>query len=275
MKGTRMQKFNEMVTKGLAHYVYALADPRSEGSLAACVFYIGKGQGNRCFHHAREEREKGEEPLKEEQHKLGTLRDIRESGHEVEVMIVAHGLSKTQALRLEATLIPFLGVTNKAAGHGDGGLWLSSTQIEELHDNPISRHDAPELAGNILIVSLNQQDIDALAQDEKAMAKATLGEWNIGEERSRKVDLLIGVKRGLIVSIFETHKDAVGVTKFKREAAKEKGKHRRSIFCGTRARDLEQKLKGRSLQDGKKVLSKVRPGAACQFLFALASESPE
>ena len=42
-----------MVSAKLAAYVYALADPRKKGALKDRIFYIGKGNGNRCFSHAQ------------------------------------------------------------------------------------------------------------------------------------------------------------------------------------------------------------------------------
>lgn len=220
-------QFNVMVTTQLKAYVYALADPRNDGALPDRVFYIGKGNGNRCFNHAHLERSLYEEPLDEEEHKLGRIREIRHSGGEVEVLIVAHGMSDEAAHDLEAVLIPLLGDTNKVSGHGDRNLWLTRNQINEAYDRPIERGDVPFFQGNILFVSLNRQDTVSLLQagEEARLAQATLGDWNLSAERSARLDCIVGVKDGLIVSIFETVKSSAIVTKFLRIEGETKRAH--------------------------------------------------
>ena len=264
-------QFNVMVTTQLKAYVYALADPRNDGALQDRVFYIGKGNGNRCFNHAHLERNLCEEPLDEEEHKLGRIREIRHSGAEVEVLIVAHGMSDQAAHDLEAVLIPLLGDTNKVSGHGDRNLWLTRNQINEAYDRPIERRDVPFFQGNILFVSLNRQDTVSLLQsgEEARLAQATLGDWNLSAERSARVDCIVGVKNGLIVSIFETVKSNVNVTKFLRIESETKRAHGRSRFDGNRRLDLEGNLRGRSVFHEQVMLSKIRPGAGCQYFDAM------
>jgi hypothetical protein len=43
-----MKEFSKDVQKKLEHYVYRLVDPRDEKT-----FYVGEGQGNRVFDHAK------------------------------------------------------------------------------------------------------------------------------------------------------------------------------------------------------------------------------
>lgn len=264
-------QFNVMVTTKLKAYVYALSDPRSDGALPGRVFYIGKGNGNRCFNHAHLERSLGEAPLDEEEHKLGRIREIRQSGKEVEVLIVEHGMSNDAAHRLEAVLIPLLGDTNKVLGHGDKNLWLTRNQINEAYDRPIERGDVPLFQGNILFVSLNEQDTVSLLQhgNEARLEEATLGNWNLSAELSARVDCIVGVKNKLIVSIFETVKSSTGITQFHRIKREKKREHDRSRFDGKRRADLEENLRGRSVFHEQVMLSKIRPGAGCQYFDAM------
>jgi hypothetical protein len=264
-------QFNVMVTTQLKAYVYALADPRNEGPLPDRVFYIGKGNGNRCFNHAHIERSLGEEPLDEEEHKLGRIREIRHFERDVEVLIVAHGMSDEAAHDLEAVLIPLLGDTNKVSGHGDKNLWLSRNQINEAYDLPIKRGDVALFCGNILFVSLNRQDTVSLLQsdDDAKLVQATLGDWNLSAERSARVDCIVGVKNGLIVSIFETVKSSANTTEFLRIESEKKRAHGRSRFVGNRRLELEEDLRGRSVFHEQAMLSKIRPGAGCQYFDAI------
>lgn len=265
-------QFNVMVTSQLKAYVYALADPRIKGTLADRVFYIGKGNGNRCYNHAHLERSLGEEPLHEEEHKLGRIREIRHSGRDVEVLIVDHGMSDDAALGLEAVLIPLLGDTNKVSGHGDRNLWLTRNQINEAYDRPIERGYVALFRGNILFVSLNRQEKASLLQtgDEASLAQATLGAWNLSAERSARVDCIVGVKNGLIVSIFETVKISANTTDFQRIKSEKKRAHGRSRFVGNRRLDLEESLRGRSVFNKQTMLSRIRPRAGCQYFDAMS-----
>jgi len=262
--------FNAMVSARLAAYVYALADPRENGALKDRIFYIGKGNGNRCFNHAKIEM--GGEPLNEGEHKLAKIREIRSAGNKVEVLIVHHGLTDPEAHALETVLIPLLGDTNKVAGHGDRGSWLTENQVKEIHDRPIERGDIDLLRRNVLFVSLNQQDTIKLLKEgvEDEVAQATLGNWNLNVRDSRRVDCVVGVKNSLILSIFETEKTPDNITRFDRLSAATKGAHGRSRFFGTRRDDLEEQLRGRTVHQEGQVLSKIRPGAGCQFFPAMA-----
>ena len=44
-----IHQFNQHTIEALAYYVYALVDPRDNR-----IFYIGKGEGNRVFQHAKD-----------------------------------------------------------------------------------------------------------------------------------------------------------------------------------------------------------------------------
>jgi len=48
MSKTQITEFSSEVIKKLAYYVYRLIDPRNGET-----FYVGKGKGNRVFHHVK------------------------------------------------------------------------------------------------------------------------------------------------------------------------------------------------------------------------------
>lgn len=187
------------------------------------------------------------------------------------MFIISHGMEDDEAFALEAALIPLVGETNAVAGHGDDRMWLQRNQISELYDNPVQRSDIDLFRGNLLFVSLNRQDTVALRSSgaERDLEYLSLGDWNLGESRSRHVDCLVGLKHGLIISIFEIEKTVDGIAKFERIRPKKSGAHGRSRFMGERRYDLEKTLALRSVFEGKEMLSKIRPGAGCQFLAAM------
>lgn len=71
-----VQEFDPLVCQELRAYVYALRD------LNGTVFYVGKGQGNRCFQHLDEARSNVRGTVK-----LDTIRQIWNDGGDVRIDI--------------------------------------------------------------------------------------------------------------------------------------------------------------------------------------------
>jgi len=264
-------QFSEMVKTALGVYVYALLDPRMKMAIRERVFYVGKGTGNRAFNHARLEKEAKDGPLDPSEHKLRLIREIRGDGFEVEILIVKHGLDDDQALQLESALIPILGSANKVAGHKGGLTWLEENRVRELYDSPLERGEIPQLRRNILVVSLNQQPTDVIEDPAKAqiLKLQTVGDWNVSQKNSERVDFIIGVKNGLVTSIYEVDKCDDGSAKFERIEAQKKRAHGRSRFSASDVPLLLDVCRGRTLMDGPSAISKIRPGAGCQFFPAM------
>lgn len=103
------------VTENLGYYVYLLSDPRSDR-----IFYVGKGIGSRCFSHIWEAR-KTTRDSRGDYEKLATIRGIEESGTDVRIEILRHGLTEDEAFHLEAAAMDLLGFSdldNRVVGHG-------------------------------------------------------------------------------------------------------------------------------------------------------------
>jgi hypothetical protein len=89
-----------------ACYVYALVAPTT-----GAIFYVGKGTGNRCQHHAREAL--GRNPVNPR--KTIAIQDLAAAGLVPDVLILATGLVETDAYSLERAVIVALhgtGLTN-------------------------------------------------------------------------------------------------------------------------------------------------------------------
>lgn len=94
------------------HYVYVLIDPRDEK-----IFYVGKGQDDRLFQHAKEVSRGAEETAKQKK-----ILEIQVSGNEVQQVVVGRFDTPEEALGVESVLIHWVygiaNLTNIASGHG-------------------------------------------------------------------------------------------------------------------------------------------------------------
>ena len=127
-----MDKFSPAAQENLQHYVYFLQDPDTEK-----VFYVGKGKDDRVFHHLEEKVEKDTE-----KEKIARIQKIKNSGHDVQISILRHGLKKKEALKIEAAMIDmndFRGkynLLNLQRGHDSLEFGLKTVEeISEMYDS--------------------------------------------------------------------------------------------------------------------------------------------
>lgn len=104
------------MTEHLGYYVYALRDPRPGRG----IFYVGKGVGDRVYHHARAASAVSDDEPGQDL-KLDTIREIHREGREVGVEILRHRLTEPEAYDVEAGVIDALiladvPLTNKVIG---------------------------------------------------------------------------------------------------------------------------------------------------------------
>jgi hypothetical protein len=139
MKSMSPESFPSEVIEKLKTYVYRLIDPRNGET-----FYVGKGQDNRVFAHARADIE-GDDL----DDKLKRIREIRLAGFEVAHVIHRHGLDDKTAFEVEAALIDaYPGLTNIVGGSGSGdfGVMHAKEIIAEYCAEPAAfQHKAVNL----------------------------------------------------------------------------------------------------------------------------------
>lgn len=184
-------EFPTLVSERIAYYVYLLIDPRNNN-----IFYIGKGKGNRLFHHVE-----GVLDSSNKSDKLELIREIQLSGNEVEYKILRHGLSEEMAFEVEAASIDLIGLSNlknEVRGHDSDRGIKTLNELMSLYDSkPIERFDEP-----CLIITINRKYYSGISSEE--LYEATRGWWVIGEKRER-VKFVLSTYNGIVREVYEVN----------------------------------------------------------------------
>ncbi len=182
-----MERFPDEVAQRLGYYVYRLIDPRYGET-----FYVGKGQGNRIFDHAKDRIALGSGD--EQNLKLSRIREIKNAGFEVAHVVHRHGLNEGTALEVEAALMDaYPGLTNISGGHGsaDRGRAHVNEIVNRYAAEPVSfRHSCLE----VLVSRLSS---------EASIYHVARFAWPVAVERARQVEYVLAVDRGMVVEVFE------------------------------------------------------------------------
>jgi hypothetical protein len=178
--------FTEEIAEKLGFYVYRLIDPRNGET-----FYVGRGRGNRVFHHAADELGAGADVQSE---KLQRIRRIRSAGFKVAHVIHRHGLDSHTAIEVEAALIDaYPGTTNVASGHeADERGVMHADEIIRRYQAPVARFEH-----DLVLISVNWSAL------ERSIYEAVRHAWKIDPRKAAKADYVLGVHRGLIVGVFK------------------------------------------------------------------------
>ena len=125
--------------------------------------------------------------------KLKRIREIQNSGFEVQHVIHRHGMDATTAHEVEGALIDaYPGITNIQGGHGnaDRGASHSKEIIERyLAESAEITHPAVEIIVN-------------RSATETSLYDATRFAWRLSGDRAKKAELVLAVVNGLVVEVF-------------------------------------------------------------------------
>ncbi|WP_010488879.1 LEM-3-like GIY-YIG domain-containing protein [Pseudomonas sp. S9] len=187
MSDPKIDSFSPEVAEKLQFYVYRLIDPRNGET-----FYIGKGQGNRVFAHARGDIES--DSLSE---KMTRIRSIHIAGFDVAHVIHRHGLSEKSAFEVEAALIDaYPGLTNIMDGHGN-------SDFGAMHSSEIIKRYSAEAANfkhKVLLVNVNRSAL------EGSLYEATRYAWRLSQQKASQAEVVLATVQGLIVGAFIAEK---------------------------------------------------------------------
>ena len=171
------KSFKQSVIEGLKYYVYVLVDPRNN-----CIFYVGKGSGNRVYQHAQAALAEDSPSLK-----LSTIRELKVLGLDVKYYIIRHNLSEQEAYLVESSIIALLTEGIK-----------TDEEINILYDCPKIE---PILGDRLLLVSLNKSyqqskatGVYRRANDYESVRKY----WKLSCDKADKVKYILGIYKGIV-----------------------------------------------------------------------------
>lgn len=193
-----LMNFSEPTKQVLRYYVYALVDPRDSK-----IFYIGKGIGDRAFAHAREAAENDSQT-----DKLDKIRSILDSGLNVNIYILRHGMTEPESFLVESVIIDLFNykeldvkpnLTNIVAGHYQSAFGIKTAEeIESIYSRePL---DSNNVEHELITININR----AIEKGD-SYYNATRKSWKLSQRRANKARYILSEHRGVIVAIFETN----------------------------------------------------------------------
>jgi hypothetical protein len=187
-----MDRFPSEVHEHLGHYVYRLIDPRNGET-----FYVGRGQRDRVFQHARDELQltiAREDGASEDtaSAKLQQIRSVRAEGLEVMHVVHRHGLTEDQAIEVEGALIDaYPGLTNIQSGadNADRGVMPAKTIVEKYRAAEVD----PSPNHNLLYIKVRRVTVE-----DKGLPLATRLAWRVSLEKAQRATFVLPVVDGLV-----------------------------------------------------------------------------
>ena len=268
----KLKFFSDTACTALGNYVYALIDPRIDESNPEKYFYIGRGVGNRCFAHSRNELKPAEK--RDPSFKFKTISGIRKlRGEDPQIEIVAHNLPAQEIDHIEAILIRLLQPKGcKIEGKRAENFWLRAEDIECLHAKKLS---PKELGARVLLVNLNGNKKSGLPpypeikNNEAILAERTLGYWlNRFVPNPETVEFVAGVYRGGIRCVYRVIPDETSGARFRFiERLKNNRRQQRIVFSGRRDVNIEHLwFGGKIISDDGSLLTKFSWICPCRVV---------
>lgn len=190
-------KLSQSTIEKLAYYVYLLIDPRNSRA-----FYVGKGHGNIINQHLLAALDKSVE----ETRKIKKIRKIKKAGREIELVILRHKLTETEAFEIESSVIDLIdyldrgSLVNDVKGHRSYDKGLATLRdLKRKYEAKDAKFDEPAI-----LININKLYDKKMEDNPPALYEATRKSWKIDISRVRKNNIKIacGVYRGIIRGVF-------------------------------------------------------------------------
>ncbi len=194
--------FTPEVIEQLQYYVYRLIDPRTGNT-----FYVGKGKGNRLYAHINDALKNfvGESYMENDESevsaKIQQIREIRNAGLQVIHVIQRYGLSKKEALEVEAALIDcFPGLTNISKGYSsERGVTNAETLQRDLSCEEYKENRFLEYC----IIKINNQKI---SEHGGSIYETVRSAWKVSERRIKKIKIVLAVNNGIVKEVYRVNR---------------------------------------------------------------------
>lgn len=194
---TEKMSFSKGTIEKLKYYVYLYSDPDTKD-----IFYVGKGQRNRCFDHLNVLDE-------DEGKKAEKIRELQNNKKAPLIEILAWGLDEASALAVESAAIDLLGIsnlTNQQRGHHSAiqGRIPARLLEKRLSAKEITPEQVDELRrlGVLLIrLSLYRQGMT-----EGELYDLTRSAWKLSENRLEEIKYVFSVVDGKIIETYKVAK---------------------------------------------------------------------
>lgn len=222
-------KFSNGVEEKLGYYVYLLFDPRTDR-----VFYVGKGTGSRCFAHLAEARKTGADSTRDYP-KLATIREIEESGAEVRIELLRHGLDEDGAFAVEAAVMDLLGIAdlhNRVVGHDTAQ--VGRMTISDLNAAYGATPVTIDSQHPVLLIRVAREFRRGITDAE--LYEATRSWWKVSLTRAQKARWACAVFGGVVRAVYAIESWESPTPELVDEDARRAG---RWAFVGRRDPDME------------------------------------
>ena len=197
-----MDKFSKELHPKIGYYVYLLIDPRDNS-----IFYVGKGQGDRIFAHAKGALKENESSSLSPKNDL--IKEIINEGKEVDYRMVRWGIeNEEKAFEIESILIDLLtneslkktgGIKNKIDGkHSQNYGIRTPKEIEALLTR--GNLDTSNLKDKLVAITLN------ISLEGPSLYERIRGTWVMNKKRAEKADYVLAVYDGVIIGVFKPEK---------------------------------------------------------------------
>ncbi len=154
------------------------------------VFYVGKGKNGRALAHLRADEKKAI---------AKRISQVRASGQEPQIEILAHGLGSPEAaLKVEAAAIDLLGLSNLAnavRGHGTKYGRLSLQEVVAHYTRRKAKIREPAI-----LIRINQAYRYGMSDVE--LYDATRSAWRVGEKREA-AEFAFAVFEGVVREVYQ------------------------------------------------------------------------
>ena len=185
----KVHEFPQAVIEALKTYVYRLEDPRDKKT-----FYVGKGTGNRVFHHAHDALNNSEPT-----DKLERIREILSVDLRPVMIVHRHGLDENTALQVEAALIDAYGIKEIANEQRGVGIASGMMTVDEV----IELYGAPEatIVESVVLIKIEKEWHRDLTAEQ--LYERTRRYWIAApEKRNPPPAYAMSVARGIIREVY-------------------------------------------------------------------------